>query len=62
MAQEATFFFQTLKQERTLKSAYGDLGELSREAHDLCCWPLQAREIRAKADALRAEIKTFETA
>lgn len=48
--------------EYTIDAARREAGEISREAHDLCCWPLQAAPLRKKADAIFAEIASFELA
>lgn len=48
--------------ELTIAEARAEAGEFSREAHDLCCWPLKARPYREQADALFAEINRYERA
>lgn len=43
--------------EMTLDEAQAECGELARQAHDLCCWPIQAAKLRREKDALAAEIR-----
>jgi hypothetical protein len=53
-------FFKSLKQERNIESARADAREYMRDAHDLCCWPIQAAAVRAKAEAIYADIREIE--
>lgn len=58
-----TFTFTSYgNREMTLEQACANAGEFMRDAHDLCCWPIQAAPLRRQAEAIYAEVAAFRKA
>ena len=57
---ERKFFFNYMGgREFTLAQAGAEYGELARQVHDLCCWPIEAGKLRKEMDAFVSEIQSY---
>lgn len=54
------YFFRSLGRTTTFAKARYEAGEYARDAHDLCCWPIQAAKPRAISRAIFQELADIE--